>query len=138
MIKIYNHPHKESCLEFDKEFKETTSNSAIKSDKEYLEKLIRSDPLKPPKFFKNEAIRNYRFFNIQDINNTLDKVRKEIFPSEPEILFSNAYCFTKANNKDKSSNYLQSRLIFFEQNKDSIDRNEIVIFGSKFFIKILA
>ena len=88
VIKFFNFPHKESCLNNNDEASNSHTTDLIKTNQKYLEDLIRAHPLQTPKFFKTEAIKNDHFFKLTDINDTLTKIRKQIFPSEPEIILS--------------------------------------------------
>lgn len=65
---------------------ESQSSSLISNDIKYLEKLIKSDPIKHPKFFQNQALRDNHKFTLKTIENSLTKIRKEIYPIEPELI----------------------------------------------------
>jgi len=142
IIKLFNFPHKPQCKAISVEEQniitqptmESQSSSLISNDIKYLEKLIKSDPIKHPKFFQNQALRDNHKFTLKTIENSLTKIRKEIYPIEPELIFTSDYCRTKDTN-DKACIFLQARLMF-PNSKNQKQVDEIVILGSKFFIKI--
>ena len=112
--------------------------AVIKNEIQFLEEMISKNPLKPPQYYKNECLKNNHHFSASKINNTLSRIRKEMFPSGSEIIFSAKFCSTKDNTP-----FLQGRFIFNNEqdkrkSKDHQIHDEIIVLGSKFFIKILA
>jgi len=77
----------------------------------------------------------------------LSNIRKQLFPKEPEIIFSRENCLTLHEDSNRATSFLQCRFSYNDESKISTKQNgkssktkqqEIIIFASKFFVKILA
>ena len=74
----------------------------MKTETSYLEEFIKKDPLKTPSFIRAECLKNHYNFSMTKINNTLAKIRKEIFPSGRK-LFSHGNFIAHETNQNPIS-----------------------------------
>jgi len=150
-IRFYNFPHKQSCEPIP-ELKPQNADkqiqiSSLTQNLTFLEDLVQSDPLKTPKFYRAECLKNHIDISLAKIKNSLAIIRKDLFPKEPEIIFSMENCQTLDEDSIKSTPFLQCRFSYIDESKKPIKKHgkflkpkneEIIIFASKFFVKILA
>ena len=67
----------------------TNDVAVIKNDDNYLEAIVRQNPLKAATFIKKKALEQNYKFTLNKINNVLSRICDEIFPKDPELILIN-------------------------------------------------
>ena len=126
VIKIYNLPHKPGCstVQTNSISENQTAGYHYKKDLNYLDDLIRKQPLQTPQWNKYESFKNKYDYSLTQIKNMLAKIRKQMFPTEKQIVFSKEYCQTK-----DSIHIFMTRQIYVNESVILAQTHEYVILG---------